>query len=373
MITKISRIEAARNKKLADDSLPHLVIAIDPGASSIKIVGSLAGDDKCVPITIEPHCIEITDPAPDPNFDEHSVWVTLSNVSYALGNLAIARYDCPLEIKPLKMRSIVQKICAAIAVLHRRFNLPSKFALSISTVLPPGEYIYANDLMSLLSVAFRKIGTPNGVIKPLVKFIDVQPEGFGVMSWHRTLGVAKNKDIGVIMLGFRNASVIFSRNGQITKPKSSPFGFHSVLEKISDRSGGSYPERDLIVPVWRYLIDGDESGFKRIALTDFEMEMSKIRPAIEKGMAEYRHSLEAWLKEAMQPTDVIVMCGGNADYIGDALDSVLGQYVTSSYPVLRHIGSSSIPQELIDTGMQNRFLDIYCLWTTSNNLLIEKK
>lgn len=364
----------SKAQKGKSSQLPHLIIAIDPGASSIKIVGSLAGDDSCCPLIIEPYCVEIEDPLPNLDFDENSVWITSGGISYALGNLAIAKYDCPLEIKPLKIKSIVPKICAAIAVLHRKFNLPVKFELSISSVLPPGEYTYADNMRSMLSTALRKIGTPAGMIKPVIKSIDIHSEGFGVMDWHREAGrMAHSKDIGVIMLGFRNASVIFSRKGELTKPKSSKYGFHAVLEKISAMSGGNYAEAELIVPVWRYLIDGDESGFKRVATSDFDLEMSKIRPAIESAMLEYRRSLEVWLKGAMQQTDVIVLCGGNADYIGKSLNPFLEQYIQelpSGYPIFRHIGIDSIPVEIKDTGIPERFLDIYCLWNRLNGCFI---
>ena len=349
--------------------LPHLIIAIDPGASSIKIVGSIAGEDKCHPLMIEPYCVEINDPTPDLNFNENSVWVTVGETSYALGNLAIARYNCPLDIKPLKVKSIVPKLCAAIAVLHKKLNLPSKFQLSISSVLPPGEYAYAEEVRTILSTV-RRIATPSGVIKPMIRSIDIQPEGFGVMNWHRTLGMGQTRDVGVIMLGFCNASVLFSRKGILSGIKSSKYGFHNVLEKISATSGGSYPEAELIVPVWRYLMDGDESGFKRVAICDFDLEMSKIRPAIEAAMIEYRRSLEAWLKTAMQPTDVIALCGGNADYLGDSLHPFLQQYVqelSTGYPIFKNIGASSIPEEITMTGMPNRYLDIYCLWVKLNN------
>jgi hypothetical protein len=351
--------------------LPHLVIAIDPGASSIKVVGSVVGDEKCYPFIIEPYCLEITDPTPNLDFDHNSVWVTVGGISYALGNLAIAQYDCPLEIKELKIKSIVPKICAAIAVLHRKFKLPAKFELSISSVLPPGEFGYGSDLKSMLTVALRKIITPAGVIKPVLQVVDIHPEGLGVMNWHRQPEkMAHSRDIGVIMLGFRNTSVLFSRKGQFTKPKSSKYGFHTVLEKISATSGGSYPEADLIVPVWKYLIDGDESGFKRVATSNFDLEMSKIRPAIEAAMLEYRRSLETWLKSAMQQTDVIVLCGGNADYIRKSLNPFLEQYIAelpSGYPIFRHIGTNSIPEEINATGIANRFLDIYCIWHKLNS------
>ena len=38
--------------------------------------------------------------------------------------------------------------------------------------------------------------------------IRIHSEGFGIMDWHRTLGMGQSRDVGVIMLGFRNASVL---------------------------------------------------------------------------------------------------------------------------------------------------------------------
>jgi|GEM_PF-3209971 len=367
---EVETVSPKKSKRLKED-LPHLIIAIDPGASSIKVVGSMAGDDKCYPITLDPYCLEVADlPTPNPHFDENSVWVGIAGINYAVGNLAVAKYNCPMEIRPLKIKAVVPKICAAIAVLHKKLNLPPRFDLSMSSVLPPGEYVYVDDMRSMLSVAFRKIVTPAGTIKPVVRSLNIYPEAFGVMDWHRTQGMATSKDIGVLMFGYRNTSVLFSSKGELTKPNSSKYGFHDVLDRISAMSGGSYPVTELIVPVWKYLIDGDDSGFKRVATTDYQLEMSKIRPAIDKAMSEYRKSLEVWLEGAMHPTDMIVLCGGNADFIGETLNPFLQQYVQDSvtgYPIFRHIGASSIPAEIVDTGMPNRFLDIYCLWHTLNN------
>jgi hypothetical protein len=360
-------------KNFTKDELPHLIIGIDTGASSIKIVGSLAGSRECCPLTLDPYCLELDElPLLNAQFDENSTWVGIGGVNYAIGNLAIAKYNCPLEIRPLKIKAVVPKICAAIAVFHQRFKLPSRFALSISSVLPPGEYMYADDMRSALSVAFRRIVTPAGAIKPVVRSLNIYPEGFGVMNWHRIHGIAQTRDIGMLMFGFRNTSVLFSSKGELTKPNSSRYGFHDVLERISATSGGSYPVAELIVPVWKYLIDKDESGFKQVALTDFEMEMIKIRPAIDKAMAEYRKGLEVWLEGVMQQTEVIVLCGGNTEYIGDALTPLLQKYVPKNlaigdHPILRHIPPEAIPAEIVATGMPNRFLDIYCLWSELNN------
>ena len=137
--------------------LPHLLLAIDAGASSIKIVGSLAGDAECVPLSIDPYCLEVEDiPPNNSTFNQHSVWVKIGEITYAIGNLAVAKYDCPMTIKPAKMDTAIPKVCAAIAVYHQKFNLPMKFDLSIVSVLPPGEFAWEDDFASMLMLALRK-------------------------------------------------------------------------------------------------------------------------------------------------------------------------------------------------------------------------
>jgi hypothetical protein len=361
---------ATQNSKKGE--VPHLLIAIDPGASSIKVVGSLEGDSSCVPFTIDPYCLKVDDSPPSKSdFTENSVWVRMAGITYAIGNLAVAKYDCPLEIKPSKIDSIVPKVCAAIAVLHRKFNLPKYFHISLVSVLPPGEFEYEDRMRSELILAFRGIVTPAGMIKPQLKKLEICSEGYGVMSWHRNLGMAQNRDLGVIMFGFRNTSVLFSRKGEETRPKSSELGFYQVLEKISSTSGGNYPEAELIVPVWNYLVGGQENSFRRILRSaNREDETRRIKLAVDRAMSEYKRNLESWLMGAMQPTDTIVMCGGNADYIGNYLNPFLEKYVEelpSGYPIFQHIGKNAIPPEIVETGMANRFLDIYCLWNDLNS------
>ena len=40
-------------------NLSDLIVAIDPGASAIKVVASLADDEICYPFTIEPNCVDL--------------------------------------------------------------------------------------------------------------------------------------------------------------------------------------------------------------------------------------------------------------------------------------------------------------------------
>ena len=364
---------------MKSDNLPHLLLAIDPGASAIKVVCSLVGDRKCYPFTIDPYCLDldclhISNRCPEPNvdFDEKSVWIGIGGKYYAVGNLVRAKYGILQSIKPLKSDSIVPKIVAAIAVAAQKFILPCKFKVTITCTLPPGEHQYTDDVSTKLMMALRNIKTPAGKINPILQQLRINPEGYGILNWHRIYGAAKRQDIGVIMFGYRNTSVLFSLGGELTGLKSCDRGFHQVLEKISSLSGGGYDENDLALPVWDYLINKDESGFKRLAksVTNPELELSMIKNAIEKALIDYRINLQNWLTGAMQKTDMIVMCGGNAEYIGNSFDSFLQNYAKyfegRGYMIQQHIGSTSIPAEITETDMAVRYLDIYCLWLELN-------
>jgi hypothetical protein len=358
-----------------NNNLPHLLLAIDPGASAIKVVASLAGDLKCLPFTIDTEWVDLSElheschiPDPNASFDERSVWVGYGDKYYAIGNLAKTKYNVQPFIKPLKNDSIIPKILAAVAVAQKRLNLPPKFNISISSVLPPGEFNYTQSVMIELAEALRSYQTPAGTIKPVVKLLTINPEGYGILNWHRIYGAATDRDIGVIMFGYRNTSVLFSVAGQLANLDSSDFGFYHVLDRISKLSGGSYNCQALAKPVWNYLIHNDESGFRSLykSVTNRELELSMIKKAISQSMVEYQKTLQNWLLSSMHKTGTVVLCGGNADYIGNSFDEFLKSYTEYICEpgdlILRHISDVDIPDEIKATGMEVRYLDIYCLW-----------
>jgi hypothetical protein len=359
-------------------NLSHLIVAIDAGASVIKVLGSTEGCAEFTTLTIDPYCVVLDAPAlPDPKFDEHSLWIRICGKYYAVGNIARAKIDGRMEVEALKIDTLIPKVCAAVAAMHHRLNLPGKFDLSLVSVLPPGEESYRDEFRSKLTFALKSIGTPKGVIKPIVKKISIHPEGFGVMNWHRTIGIARERSITTIMCGFRNTSVFSCTKGVFTDSKTSAYGFHSLLTAGADNSGTSPQIASFFQPTYKYLSTKDDSGFRKLCRRseDKENEITRIKTAIDIAASEYFANLKGWLKSALSPTDVIVLCGGNADYIYDNLYEFLKDYVEEiprvGIPVLKHIGEVHIPEGLAKTGMKERFLDVYCLWVLLSKSLGE--
>lgn len=352
---------------------PQLLIAVDPGASLNKCIASVVGNPTPHIFSIEPFCInlartgKVMPPPPKPLFDEKSVWIGINeNEYYAVGSLARVKYNSFFAVKPLKNDSIVPKICAAIAVAHKHFNLPPKFKVAITTVLPPSEYGYNQDVSVDLSFALAKIITPAGTIYPKLTSLSVNPEGYGILK----NAVRSNGNAGVVMCGFRNTSVMFSEDDELVGLKTSDKGFYQVLERVSSLGGG-YKEEHLMKPIWQYMKDdSDDSVFKPICNSSKpSLEISKIKAALTEALNEYYVNLNDWLSSTLRQTNALVFCGGNAESVKIQAYSTTSKYVELNYrsrpSIYTHI--SSLPEgeffdELKGLESPGRYLDIYCLW-----------
>lgn len=89
-----------------NNNLPHLLLAVDAGASAIKVVASLVTHSECLPFTIDTEWVDLSElhesyhiPEPNPTFDERSVWVGHGDKYYAIGNLAT-----PFPLKEYRKR-----------------------------------------------------------------------------------------------------------------------------------------------------------------------------------------------------------------------------------------------------------------------------
>ena len=404
--------------------VPHLLLAIDFGASATKAIASLVGTPSdCITLSMSPHCVEVDDNSlltNDPDFNEHQSWVKIEGKSYALGNLATTKFNSSLKVKPLKFTSAVQKACAVISVFAQKFQLPERFELSLTFVLPPAEWDHKQTIADRIKAAVQDLITPRGRIKPKLKSLSPFPEGMGLLLGQE-LNLREIATIAVVMVGFRNTSIFLANYGSVNGSQTSDLGFHNLLKEIAGKTG--YRIEDLIEPVFNYTyfkqqiakythqIDDceqslrDFSGFdyshreqlKRELelfnrkLTEFQVglelvfnpllknsgedrvpEINMLIAVIEKENIAYLVRVKDWLNEMMPSiADLILLGGGTVEYLNEDFKSFLQKKIIKSSPekLCTHL-AINIPESIKSSNIsKERFADIYSLWHRINSRL----
>ena len=394
------------------NQIPHLFLAVDLGASGTKVVGSVSGRPECKALLMKPHCVIVSNQELlplNPNFDEHSTWIEFGEKHYAVGNLAEIRFDATNQLKPAKFATAVPKICAAIGIIAQKFSLPDKFNLSLSFVLPPAEWEHRNITIERLNAAIKDLDTPRGKIKVKLLQVNPYPEGMGILLG-QNLELEKNGIITVVMLGFRNTSILSSNNGIVNRPHMSDLGFYELLKNIAGKTG--YKIEEMIEPVFEYkgdkkslelytgwLVDSQRklatsatyyserssieadikeykerikelklsiekilSGLLRCSGVDREVELKCLIKSIDLATDEYWLKLSVWLEE-MMPSQSYTIClsGGTANYFTEELKKFMYDKLSDKNERCVRFHSVVKPPNSLNV-YDDRFNDIYSLW-----------
>jgi predicted nucleotidyltransferase len=403
--------------------VPHLLLAVDFGASATKAIGSLVGTEDCITLAMSPHCVEVDDRSlltPDPDFGEHQSWVTIEGKSYALGNLATTKFNSSLKVKPLKFTSAVQKACAVISIFAQKFRLPERFELSLTFVLPPAEWDHKQTIAARLKAAVKDLITPRGRIKPKLLSLSPFPEGMGVLLGQE-LNLKEIATITVVMVGFRNTSIFMANYGSVNGSQTSDLGFHNLLKEIAGKTG--YRIEDLIEPVFNYtyfkkqtakytqqIVDCEQSlrdfsgfNYSHREQSKLELELSNqnftevkveselvfnsllknsgedrssevdmLIKVIEKEQIVYLIKVKDWLDETiLSGSDLILIGGGTVEYLGEDFKAFLQTKIVKEDRLkLRTNLAIDIPKSIeFKSVSKERFADIYSLWHWINSRL----
>ena len=404
--------------------VPHLLLAIDFGASATKALASLVGTPSdCITLSMSPHCVEVDDDSlliDDPDFSEHQSWVTIEGKSYALGNLATTKFNSSLKVKPLKFTSAVQKACAVISIFAQKFQLPERFELSLTFVLPPAEWEHKQTIAARINAAVKNLVTPRGRIKIKLKSLSPFPEGMGLLLGQE-LNLKEIATIAVVMVGFRNTSIFMANYGSVNGSQTSDLGFHNLLKEIAGKTG--YRIEDLIEPVFNYTyfkqqiaqythqIDNRERGLRDFSGFDYShrdrlkrelelfdckltecqveselvfnpllknsgedrvAEVDMLIAVIEKENITYSVRIEDWLNEMMPArADLILLGGGTVEYLNEDFKSFLEKKIIKNGRAKLHTHLAiDIPESIkLSSISKERFADIYSLWYWINSRL----
>jgi hypothetical protein len=349
---------------------PDLIIALDYGGSLTKMIGS-TGSYFCgqmmeaTVISVDSHSLissqnsqlGITHPV-------NRAWIGIEQKYYAVGYLARSRYLASTRLNQLKSEQAIYKTLAGIWVFQQQWQLPRELKVAIVCVLPPGEWRDSKLFETELRKAAECFETPTGVVKAEISHFHCFPEGAGILMNHRRQkgSVAiSHLNTAIVMLGYRNASVLLSKRGIVSDYQTSELGMIKMLKGIISRTSG-YQEEQLVgaIALAGTVINEKplQKLLRRSTASAQAEEMSNLRQSIEIARKDYVTALCHWLNEQISPEiDEIVFCGGTADYLYHFLSQ---EYQLQE--VFWHAGVE-IPSELISLKMGNRMADIWCLFS----------
>ncbi len=325
---------------------PDVEVALDFGSSLTKGIYRLQSTSTPHLLLMSPKVAETTAfglqsaapavPVGNPP-PETEAWVKLGETYYAIGQLA-EQLHATAGLKALKWERALPKLLAALWVIQTRHRLRSRLKVSLSCLLPPGEYDDSYRLQQALQ-RLGQIETPTGSLQLKVLNVECYPESAGVLGLF-TQHQAMPALVAFIMLGYRNASLLLLRHGKLSAMHSSNLGFVRCIERIQEHMSGLSPAT-LLPAIAEATRTGNAVPYVPImpysdpALR--EQSARQLVSLVAQAKAVYFQQLSQWLDESLPLSERpgLVFCGGTAETMQDALE----QY----QPHLLHIDANTLP------------------------------
>lgn len=348
---------------------PDLIITLDFGGSATKCVYADASLNEKL-LVMEPEVLSVPESAitsyestklgvPDP---VDSAWVKVEGQCYVVGYLARSRFHGNPGLSSLKYERAFPKTLTAVWVAAQKLKLGRKFSVAIAILMPSGEHESGMQLHELLVDGLKDFDTPTGKINATLTLFDCKPEGGGVYMMHLANEgyVAKRKTIAVVMVGYRNASILLSERGQIAKRVTSTLGFIKLVELVENRTAGLPSTAQLARAI---ALAGDKVNTRHLlplAMSSVpetrSEEVQKLVLAINACREEYASALCSWLKDVLPRQvnlDEVVFCGGTAEYMRRELEAHF------AYTDISWNAEIEIPQGLQSEELGTRLCDAY--------------
>ena len=352
-----------------NNSSPLLILALDFGGSATKGVYCTLKQNQTASLVMEPEVVKISldsvaDEILGATEPENAAWVNYMGETFAVGYLAKSKYYANQGLQELKYERAVAKTLAFVWAISQKLKLGTKFRLALICLLPPGEFENKEIFRKHLEAAFAGFMTPIGKIQVKLTQFKCLPEGAGIyLAYQKKLGDAiKTKTIALVMVGYRNASVLISDKGMVAPDgNTSDLGMIRLLEKVVARTSGQNASQ--LVPA--VVVAGSDISttpltklLKSTLYTNKRHELMQLQTSIKLARNEYAAVLVSWLDQVVPRSVVseILFCGGTADYLRRELNS---HY--SGTPCLWGVGAD-IPTQVDKSGLGSRLADVYSVF-----------
>ena len=170
----------------------------------------------------------------------------------------------------------------------------------------------------------------------------------------------RRKIVAIVMVGYRNASVLLAERGQVGKRSPSDLGFIKMVRLVEERITGLPATAELARAIALAGEKIDLRHLERLAMSSVPEvrrdEVQHLGQVIKACRAEYALALSSWLKEVLPcrtNLDEVVLCGGTAEYMSAELE------MHFSYTEVSWNAGIEIPENLQDEEIGSRMCDAY--------------
>ncbi|MEA5626731.1 ParM/StbA family protein [Nostoc sp. UHCC 0251] len=359
------------NRKNISDSAEStkVVLTLDLGASTTKAIAQVYPDGVPMVITMEPEIADvgygsIEFLSSQSSVQDNTVWIGIGEEYYVLGALSKSMFAGTSAIRDLKYSYALPKIAALMWLAIRRLGLGVKVDLGIylQILLPPGEIAHANHLGKQLTQRLKTgVKTPTGKFKCKIRSFNAALEGAGLLTY-RSRNVNVNyfqKNIGMLMLGYRNASFTLSMKGNSSKAESTDLGMNWLVSQFVERTAvGLSKEDSRLVKAIVEARDGDFDSLRRLSRKNkpeqIQLDVDLFEKILPLVREEYTRALLRWVK-GIAVMDEVLICGGTATFVRHELTQ---HFDNEGIPICWN-GGMELPKYLDTIGLGDRVCDVW--------------
>lgn len=371
--------------------MPDVTVAADFGASLVRAIFSLNSQSQALKpelMLIAPQVLRVPFKSIE-NYEkyklgnstpENSAWVKLEDDYYAVGHLAKTHFNAVHCLESLKIDSAIPQLLAIVGGIAQSKQMGNSFSLSLGILLPWGEYTDRERFEIYIKQALSGFCFRGKEYFVTLESFTCLPEGAGLFARGRVphkggdrLRNARELNIAVLMIGYRNASILFIEKGALSWGCTENYGFSRMIEKVQQFTSGQKAEK--LVEV---ICSGSKpskravAGLVRTNMVQLrEQEMQEIAAAIADAKQEYIAILTNWLRQRLPDRpDEIIVNGGTARYLQPELTQFfksLGAGATNWCNSLDERVVKTFGDLVRAQHLQSRLLDAYGLFFQLHN------
>ncbi|MBW4513127.1 MAG: hypothetical protein KME64_42605 [Scytonematopsis contorta HA4267-MV1] len=363
----------------------EIVVIVDLGASKTKVIFQEypLGEPQviCIDSTVADVGLDSLTGLDTSGLPEDNCWVSLPNEgSYALGYLAAKKFHGSPMLRSLKFDLALPKIAGVLWVVSQKLTKKTKLLkVRLCVLLPPSEGGDSKALGEKLKTLLEEFTTPTGVLR--VKLVDFKAmrEGFGIACHHRSVlgdDEFQKRNIAIVMIGYRNLSVLEFVRGKLTEGASCDLGMSWLVNSFVQAVGAGLSVDD---PKVLQALVGAGSDCNSAVLAklsrkrkgeDLTADGEKFSKIAMTERSNYVNAVIRWLSQNINDgLDSVIFCGGTAQYISDELC----EYYDNLHIPVEWDGGIVVPDVLDKLGMGERLADALGLYQYYVTKLDESK